>query len=1391
MKFNLACQSFATIEVSEYSANPRKYEPPGLVNEYHFPVPGGALFSTNLTDLLVKHLHLTESDLNTSIFFADAEQSRPFVIQARPFRKDRNESSSNRRWYQLVSTVPLDREQLCSFALQPERVQLASTCCSKSFDLPADVVMATINQPCCIFLGITISTKGTHVLRIQIIDVNDNAPRFNVQLRATNDLPYFANILGKNVIGISESVPPGSWIPIPAAIDNDEGPNGAVRYVLEPLSENLLWTEYFRLINNIRAAGLHANSTSAPFMINDQRKSKSFEPNDYTGPGLLILHPLDREKISSFGFRLVANDLGIPVQLSSSVNIRIVVLDENDNAPTFEKSDYQVQIRENQAGVSLVHAKVQDADVDNNGRLSYFMQPTRLDPTMPATSAVSADFLRTHIQLVPVNDGVTLRVSQPLDYEKQPEFTFDLIAVDHGQPPLSATAHVHVSVINVNDYPPMIRFYYHGEPLDRDYARLSVLEQHDSSTSVDNQLICHVHVTDADSDFESISCTVESTERNFFLREVTTNRLIQRSKIYELLTTTKLDREGNARLLILVRCQDGKMANSLASQNQLQLILLDVNDHAPVFTQDHYHGVVPENAANTLVSFSDSGLPSPGQSPTNDVHARDADSGMNALIFYSIVPWSISSSDSDESDSDKSKNSINTTRSTAVQPDRLTNTKSSNSSNHTFLHNPREDAEKFYIDQTTGQIRTRVALDCEEQQIYRFLVLAIDQAEQLSSRYTATAKVTVTVRDENDNPPVIEQRHYTFAVREGLPRHTRIGQIQSVDADIGSENRRTVYELKNVENFNGSEFILIEAHTGYVRTRQVLDREVTSQISFIVLARNEQPVEEVFRGKQTIQTEKGPTFFDEVSVTVTVEDENDNVPILVRRVPPTLARLLTRELAPSVIDLTFRLSTNETSSPCIEFPYEFVDDDEGPNGEIEVLLENNNFFEFRLDNSLLCKTTGEQPTMGQMNLFITLQDKPVDKTKTLKRQYTIRVRFIEDISPATEARPFERLLASRFTSNPTLLPAADLIESTVLTKQHGGAERKPKANDQRQTFQDVPKRDPRGQKPLASSATVTIVAILVAVSGLLCLLLLGVVFALRKATPNGQNNSADFNAKPRDDEDGENSMLSGQRGDAHRICFATSQSPSSYQTSTSTDRFRPVTQTYMWTKGSLDRQVTKSPHTADVNRMYTPSLHLLNNQVKSWTSAIAATPREFLYRPGYQVEVLGQQGDPNYERCEDQRDPIAYGKSNYSTLDVKLMPETPVSDRCDGRQKSKFEIYGSRIVDPTHLSHEEGLEVLSLTKPAFYRKSKGDMTVNAPERSELMNENSMENSNNNGVEMCSRLPLSAVTVSEYQHDNMVPRSVLKRDPSLDKHNLAENSESTKSPKQVYAQTSFV
>lgn len=71
---------------------------------------------------------------------------------------------------------------------------------------------------------------------------------------------------------------------------------------------------------------------------------------------------LDREDSRLFTLTVVAEDHGNP-SLASFQNLKIHVLDINDNAPRFEKSIYRANVTENlPSGTSVVQLKAMDTD---------------------------------------------------------------------------------------------------------------------------------------------------------------------------------------------------------------------------------------------------------------------------------------------------------------------------------------------------------------------------------------------------------------------------------------------------------------------------------------------------------------------------------------------------------------------------------------------------------------------------------------------------------------------------------------------------------------------------------------------------------------------------------------------------------------------------------------------------------------------------------------------------------------------------------------------------------------------------------------------------------------------------------------------------------------------
>lgn len=84
---------------------------------------------------------------------------------------------------------------------------------------------------------------------------------------------------------------------------------------------------------------------------------------------LSILKSLDREEQDSYNLTIVAEDHGTP-QHSTTQVLSVQVIDVNDEAPWFELSEYEVQIKENQpTGATLL--TVSATDRDQGERISF------------------------------------------------------------------------------------------------------------------------------------------------------------------------------------------------------------------------------------------------------------------------------------------------------------------------------------------------------------------------------------------------------------------------------------------------------------------------------------------------------------------------------------------------------------------------------------------------------------------------------------------------------------------------------------------------------------------------------------------------------------------------------------------------------------------------------------------------------------------------------------------------------------------------------------------------------------------------------------------------------------------------------------------------------------
>ncbi|XP_045347288.1 protocadherin gamma-B2 isoform X3 [Leopardus geoffroyi] len=232
-------------------------------------------------------------------------------------------------------------------------------------------------------------------IQVEILDENDCAPEM---------------VITSVFTPLPEDSPPGTVIALIKTRDRDSGENGEV---------------YCRILGK------------AEFIL------KSYSKNYYK---LVTDGPLDREENPEYNITIMATDRGKP-PLSSSINITLHIADVNDNAPVFEQVFYLVHIAENNPpGASIAQVSASDPDLGPNGRVSYSIVASDLEPRALA-SYVS----------VSAQSGVVF-AQRAFDHEQLRAFELTVQARDQGSPALSANVSLRVLVGDRNDNAPRVLY---------------------------------------------------------------------------------------------------------------------------------------------------------------------------------------------------------------------------------------------------------------------------------------------------------------------------------------------------------------------------------------------------------------------------------------------------------------------------------------------------------------------------------------------------------------------------------------------------------------------------------------------------------------------------------------------------------------------------------------------------------------------------------------------------------------------------------------------------------------------------------------------------------------------------------------------------------------------
>ncbi|KAM6214870.1 cadherin EGF LAG seven-pass G-type receptor 1 [Rhynchocyon petersi] len=663
--------------------------------------------------------------------------------------------------------------------------------------------------------------SATATVHIAVEDENDNYPQFSEK---------------RYVVQVPEDVAVNTAVLRVQATDQDQGQNAAIHYSI--VSGNLKGQFYL-------------NSLSG---------------------SLDVINPLDFEAIREYTLRIKAQDGGRPPLINSSGLVAVQVLDVNDNAPIFVSSPFQAAVLENvPLGHSVLHIQAVDADSGENARLCY-----RLVDTTGAAGGVAGDAgledpspgLDFPFQIHNSTGWITVRAE--LDREEVEHYSFGVEAVDHGSPPMSSSASVSITVLDVNDNDPVFtqpvyelrlnedaavgssvltlqardrdahsvityqltggntrnRFALSSQsggglitlalPLDYKQERQYVLTVAASDGTRSHTAQVFINVTDANTHrpvFQSSHYTVSVSEdrpvgTSIATISATDEDTGENARItYELAdpvpqfrihpdtgtiyTLTELDYEDQAAYTLAITARDNGIPQK-SDTTSLEILILDANDNAPRFLRDFYQGSVFEDA--------------PPSTSVLQVSATDRDSGPNGRLLYTFQGG-------DDGHGD------------------------------------------FYIEPTSGVIRTQRRLDRENVAVYSLRALAVDRGSP--APLSASVEIQVTVLDINDNPPVFEKDELELFVEENSPVGSVVARIRAKDPDEGP-NAQIMYQI--VEG-NVPELFQLDLLSGDLRALAELDFEVRREYVLVV------------------QATSAP-LVSRATVHIRLLDQNDNPPVL-------------------------------------------------------------------------------------------------------------------------------------------------------------------------------------------------------------------------------------------------------------------------------------------------------------------------------------------------------------------------------------------------------------------------------------------------------------------------------------------------------------------------------
>ncbi|KAK3521773.1 hypothetical protein QTP70_018306, partial [Hemibagrus guttatus] len=678
-------------------------------------------------------------------------------------------------------------------------------------------------------------TKQIYMLNVSASDgVFTSIAQVNIRILGANLYnPVFSQIF--YLAEIQENVPAGAKVIQVRATDEDYGIFGQIMYsFINDLGKTLF------------AIGADGVITTAQKLDRENPVNRDI---------VLIVMALDGGGRASF------------------CSVRVILTDENDNAPLFRAAEYRVSIKANIAiGTLVTQIQAQDPDAGNNGKVTYSLYSEARLPLVDV------------LEIEPDSGWMVTKGS--MAHLRGTVLSFFVKATDGGVPSKHSLVSAFIHVL-----PPDANIPTFTQP---QYS-FTVLEDTPIGTAIGS-----VYLSPGQTAIFSVvnGETVESNQGKMFIIERETGVIrLDNSLDYELVNIYRFKVSATMR-------ED--LVESMYVVD-VEVKVLDVNDNKPSFETSSYvamvmegipvgtrvmrvHALDPDWGSNGQVTYSLGSIFNRENEQTfertstiNTMFAVDSKTGWITTLGdldHEICPsytFTVVASDLGETVSLSStavvtvaiadindnppiferdyyrasvreNDPIGEVLSVLSTRDLDTSDQNRLVSLHITGGNPRGVFALASV-QGVWMLSVNRPLDREKQDRYLLNITASD------SLFATQVTVEVTIMDANDNSPICNQATYDASFPEDIPINYGILTVGATDSDIGT-NAEIQYSLFGI----GVEDFYMDTNTGELKTASLIDRERTQNYNLIA------------------QATDGGGLFCRSEIFLTVIDVNDNAP---------------------------------------------------------------------------------------------------------------------------------------------------------------------------------------------------------------------------------------------------------------------------------------------------------------------------------------------------------------------------------------------------------------------------------------------------------------------------------------------------------------------------------